>query len=45
MCVKKFIFSKFAGLEAYSRQLYYQMNSFIGIFRQHFKLYIGTFMF
>ena len=27
MCVKKFIFSKFAGLEAYSWQLYYQMNS------------------
>ena len=37
MCVKKFIFSKFAGLQAYSRQLYYQMNSFTGIFRQHFK--------
>ena len=38
MCVKKFIFSKFAGLEAYSRQFYYQINSFTGIFRQHFKL-------
>ena len=37
MCVKKFIFSKFAGLQAYSRQLYYQMNSFTGFFRQHFK--------
>ena len=30
-------FSKFAGLQAYSRQLYYQMNSFTGIFQQHFK--------
>ena len=38
MCVKKFIFSKFGGLQAYSRQLYYQMNSFTGIFQQHFKL-------
>ena len=38
MCVKKFIFSKFGGLQAYSQQLYYQMNSFTGIFRQHFKL-------
>ena len=37
MCVKKFIFRKFAGLQAYSLQLYYQMNSFTGIFRQHFK--------
>ena len=37
MCVKKFIFSKFAGLQNYSQQLYYQMNSFIGVFRQHFK--------
>ena len=27
-----FIFSKFAGLQAESRQLYYQMNSFTGIF-------------
>ena len=35
--MKKFIFSKFAGLQAYSQQLYYQMNSFTGIFRQHFK--------
>ena len=26
-------FSKFAGLQAYSWQLYYQMNSFTGIFR------------
>ena len=33
---KKFIFSKFAGLEAYIWQLYYQMNSFTGIFRQNF---------
>ena len=32
MCVKKFIFSKFADLQAYSRHLYYQMNSFKGIF-------------
>ena len=31
--MKKFIFNKFA----YSRQLYYQMNSFTGIFQQHFK--------
>ena len=37
ICVKKFIFSKFAGLQAYSRQLYYQMNSFTGIFRQYLK--------
>ena len=37
MCVKKFIFSKFAVLQAYSWQLYYQVNSFTGIFRQHFK--------
>ena len=37
MCVKKFIFCKFAGLQAYSQQLYYQMNSLIGIFQQHFK--------
>ena len=36
--MKKFIFSKFGGLEAYSQQRYYQMNSFTGIFRQHFKL-------
>ena len=35
ICVKKFIFSKFAGLQAYSRQLYYQVNSFTGIFQQH----------
>ena len=32
ICVKKFIFSKFAGLRAYSHQLYYQMNSFTGFF-------------
>ena len=37
MCVKKFIFSKFAGLQNYCQQLYYQMNSFAGIFQQHFK--------
>ena len=37
ICEKKFIFSKFAGLQAYSRQLYYQMNFFTGTFRQHFK--------
>ena len=36
--MKKFIFSKFGGLQACSRQLYYQMNSFTGIFRQHVKL-------
>ena len=35
--MKKFIFSKFAGLQAYSWQLSYQMNSFTGIFWQHFK--------
>ena len=35
--VKKFIFSKFARLQAYIRQLYYQMNSFTGIFQLHFK--------
>ena len=35
--MRKFIFSKFAGLQAYSRQLYYQINSFTGIFWQHFK--------
>ena len=34
--MKKFIFSKFAGLQTYSRQLYYQINSFTGIFRHHF---------
>ena len=28
---------KFAVLQAYSRQLYYQMNSLAGIFWQHFK--------
>ena len=38
MCVKKFIFSKFGGLQAYGWQLYYQMNSSTGIFQQHFKL-------
>ena len=32
--VKKFIFSKFARLQAYIRQLYYQMNSFTGIFQE-----------
>ena len=37
ICVKKFIFSEFAGLKAYSWQLYYQINSFTGIFWQHFK--------
>ena len=35
--MKKFIFSKFGGLRTYSRQLYYQMDSFTGIFRQHLK--------
>ena len=35
--MKKFIFSKFARLQAYRRQLYYQMNSITGIFRQHLK--------
>ena len=34
--MKKFIFSRFAGLQAYIWQLYYQINSFTGIFRQHF---------
>ena len=34
--MKKFIFSKFAGWQAYIWQLYYQINSFTGIFRQHF---------
>ena len=34
--MKKFFFSKFGGLQAYSRQRFYQMNSFAGIFRQHF---------
>ena len=38
VCLKKFIFSKFGGLQTYSQQLYYQMNFFTGIFRQHFKL-------
>ena len=37
MYVKKFIFSKFKGLEAYSQQLYYQMISLTGIFWQNFK--------
>ena len=37
MCVKKFIFSKFAGLQNYSWQLYYQTNFFTDIFRQYFK--------
>ena len=37
MCVKKFIFSRFAGLQNYSRQFYYQINSFTDIFRQLFK--------
>ena len=37
MCVKKFVFNKFAGFQNYSQQLYYQMNSFTGIFQQHFK--------
>ena len=34
--MKKFIFSKFAGLQTYSRQLYYQMNSFT-VFSTIFK--------
>ena len=34
--MKKFIFSKFAGLQPYIWQLYYQMNSFTGTIRQHF---------
>ena len=33
ICVKKFVFSKFADLQTYSGQLYWQMNSFTGIFR------------
>ena len=45
ICVNKFIFNKFAGLLAYSHQLYYQMNTYqmstyqrnTGIFWQHFK--------
>ena len=32
--MKKFIFSEFAGLQAYSRQLYYQINSTTGIFNR-----------
>ena len=35
MYVKKFIFIKFAGLEAYSQQFHYQINFFTGIFRHH----------
>ena len=31
------IFSKFSGLQAYGRQLYYQINSFTSTFWQHFK--------
>ena len=38
ICLKKFIFSKFGGLQACSRQFYHQMNSFPGIFWQYFKL-------
>ena len=38
MCVKKFIFSKFAGLQAYNWQLYKQMNSFTYIFHHRLKL-------
>ena len=41
ICVKKFVFSKFVGLHAYSRQLYYQMNSFTGIFWQHRRAVIS----
>ena len=37
MCVKKLIFSEFAGLQNYSWQLYDQRNSFTGIYQQHFK--------
>ena len=36
-CVKKFIFSTFACLQAYSWWLYYEMNSFTVIFQQHFQ--------
>ena len=36
ICVK-FIFSKLAVLQAYSRQLYYRMNSFTGFFGKHFS--------
>ena len=32
-----FTFSIFAGLQAYSRQLYWQISSFRGIFQQRFK--------
>ena len=35
--MKKFIFTKFVGLKAYSRESYYQMKSFTGILWQHFK--------
>ena len=35
--MKKFIFKKFAGLQAYSWQLYQQMNSFTGIFQHRLK--------
>ena len=34
--MKKFIFSKFLGLQAYGRQLYYQMNSITGNYQQNF---------
>ena len=40
--MKKFIFSKFAGLQAYSQQLYYQMNSII--FRKHFQKHFQSLM-
>ena len=38
-------FSKFGGLQAYSRQLYYQINSFTGIFQWYFKLLSCSLMF
>ena len=34
---QEIIFSKFSGLQAYSWQLYYQINYFTSIFWQHFK--------
>ena len=37
ICVKKFIYIKFGGLQVYSRQLYYQMDSFTDMFQEHFK--------
>ena len=35
--MKKFIFSRFASLQAYSGKFYLQMNSFTGAFQHRFK--------